>query len=356
MYMLFLALALASFTACIEAACVPDAPEELLAHAEIANHATVVQAFDQVRALLQKPYDGNITRDGLSVAVVHASSPTPVFSFNAGALKANETDQHPPNSADNAMTSDSIMRIASVTKNVAVASALILSRLSNHTATLDTPVRSLLPAFHLRGADWADGGSEITLGMLASHMSGVTRESFSTAFNQVLSTGRATADSIGELWAAQTVEVVIEQVGKAGLMFRPGERAAYSNAGIGILGAAVASYYNELTREDLTWSEVVEQELLEPLGMASSFLGPVPDGLVPRVSVPGGDNWADLVVGEGYRPAAGMWVGRSLVRRTMGCAVLTGCRARPTIWPNTSTASGSKTRRRWSRASTAAAH
>jgi hypothetical protein len=26
------------------------------------------------------------------------------------------------------------------------------------------------------------------------------------------------------------------------------------------------------------------------------------------VTVPGGDNWADLVVGEGYNPAAGMWV------------------------------------------------
>jgi hypothetical protein len=41
--------------------------------------------------------------------------------------------------------------------------------------------------------------------------------------------------------------------------------------------------------------------------MASSVR--VPDSLIPGITVPGGDNWADLVIGEGYNPAAGMWVG-----------------------------------------------
>ena len=145
--------------------------------------------------------------------------------------------------------------------------------------------------------------------MLGSHTSGVTRESFSTGFNQVLSTGKATADGIGALWANQTVENVIQGAGKTGLMFRPGERSAYSNVGVGILGAAVASYYNEITRQDLTWSQFATQELLEPLDMTHSFFGCVPDSLIPVVSVPGGENWADLVIGEGYNPAAGMWVG-----------------------------------------------
>lgn len=188
-------------------------------------------------------------------------------------------------------------------------SALILSRLSNYTVNLDTPIRHLLPSFHLQPADWQDGGREITLSMLASHMSGITRDSYSTGFNQVLNTGKVTADGIGELWGNQTVESMVEEIGKTGLMFRPGERAAYSNAGIGILGAAVASYYNEMTREDLTWSQLATQEMLEPLNMTHSFFGPVPDSLIPFASVPGGDNWADLVLGEGYNPAAGMWVG-----------------------------------------------
>ncbi|KAF2622503.1 beta-lactamase/transpeptidase-like protein [Macroventuria anomochaeta] len=299
-----LALVIASWA---RAACVPDVPEELLAYTPVLSHPAVLKAFERVEELLQKPYDDNVTRDALSFAIVHASSPTPIYTFNAGDLKFNETSLYPLNVTGNAITSDSIFRVASVTKNLAMASALILSRLSNHAITLDTPVRNLLPSFHLPPLDWADGGSDITLGMLASHTSGVTRESFSTNFNQVLSTGKATAEQIGALWADQTVESVVEGVGKTELMFRPGERSAYSNAGIGILGAAVASYYNEITRGNLTWSQLATQELLEPLNMTHSFIGPVFDSLIPFVTVPGGDNWADLVVGEGYDPAAGMW-------------------------------------------------
>jgi CubicO group peptidase (beta-lactamase class C family) len=134
------------------------------------------------------------------------------------------------------------------------------------------------------------------------------RESFSTGFNQVLHSGKATADSIGSLWANQTIKSVVEEIGRAALIFRPGERSAYSNAGIGILGAAVASYYNEITHEDLTWSQIVAREVFQPLNMMHSFFGVIPDVLIPNVSVPGGENWADLVLGEGYNPAAGMWV------------------------------------------------
>lgn len=301
------AFAVAGLASRIEAACVPDAPGDLLSNTWVLGHPGVVKALEEVGELLQKPYDDNVTRDGLSVAVVHASSSVPIFTFNAGSLKFNETTLHTSNTTDSMITSDSIFRVASVTKNFAMTSALILSRLSNSSITLDTPVRQLLPSFYLTTSDWTDGGSEITLGMLASHMSGVTRESFSTNFNQVLSTGKATADGIGELWAAQTVENVIEEVGKTSLMFRPGASSAYSNAGIGILGAAVASYYNKIKGDDLTWSEIAKQEILGPLNMTNSFLGPVPDSLIPSISVPGGDNWADLLIGEGYNPAAGMW-------------------------------------------------
>lgn len=291
------------------AACVPDVPQALLTHPQIVEHPVMLDAFNKVEEFLQKPYGGNATRDGLSFAIVHASSSTPIYTFNAGALKFNETLLYPTNATGNLITSDSIFRIASVTKNFVVASALVLSRLSENTVTLDTPVRTVLPSFHLPSLDWSDGGSEVTLGMLASHMSGITRESFSTNFNQVLNTGKATADSIGDLWAAQSVQNVVKEVGKTDLMFRPGERSAYSNAGIGILGVAVAAYYNELTCENRTWSELVSKEILKPLDMTHSFLGPVSDGLIPVLTIPGGDNWADLVIGEGYNPAAGMWVG-----------------------------------------------
>ncbi|KAJ4364771.1 hypothetical protein N0V95_000719 [Ascochyta clinopodiicola] len=300
-------LALVSFTRSTNAACVPDVPESVLDDSETLNHPAILEAFEEVGKALRKPFDANTTRDGLSFAIVHASSSRPIYTFNAGTLKFNETSLYSQNTTENTVTSDSVFRANSISKNFATTSALILSRLTNRTVTLDTPVRRLLPSFHLLPLDWEDGGRDVTLGMLASHTSGITRDSFSTGFNQVLSTGKVTANSIGALWANQTVESVVKEVGKTGLMFRPGERAAYSNAGIGILGAAVALYYNEITREDLSWSQFAGQEILEALNMTSSFFGSVPDSLVPSVTVPGGENWADLVLGEGYNPAAGLW-------------------------------------------------
>ena len=327
------------------AACVPDVPETLIANPAVLNHPAIVKTFKNIEHLLQKPYDDNVTRDGLAVAIVHASSPTPIYTFSAGILKFNETSLCPDDGTENTVNSDSIFRVASVTKNFAMASALVLSQSSNYTITLDSPVREFLPTFHLPTFDWKDGGSEITLGMLASHMSGVTRESFSTDFNQILSTGKATADSIGDLWASQTVQTVVEGVGKTDLMFRPGERSAYSNAGIGILGAAVAAHYNKLTGKNLTWSQMAAEEILKPLNMTHSFFGPVPDSLIPSLTVPGGDNWADLVVGEGYNPAAGMWVrSQSHNTRLLSPQLLINSRLQRTTSLNTSTASGSNPR------------
>ena len=92
--------------------------------------------------------------------------------------------------------------------------------------TLDSPVRRLLPSFALQPLDWADGGSDITLRMLASHTAGIPRESYSTDFNMLLGASKADAETIGARWAGQSAEVLIEGIARKGLMFRPGERAA----------------------------------------------------------------------------------------------------------------------------------
>jgi hypothetical protein len=54
------------------AACIPDVPEELLGDSQILDHPAILKAFDEVEKLLQKPYDDNITQDGLSFAIVCA--------------------------------------------------------------------------------------------------------------------------------------------------------------------------------------------------------------------------------------------------------------------------------------------
>jgi hypothetical protein len=131
------------------------------------------------------------------------------------------------------VTSDSIFRLMSISKNVAMASALVVenqlrrnSSSSSSLLTIDTPVRRLLPSFALPEGDWNAGGSEITLRMLASHTAGIPRESFSTGFNMVLSTGRADASTIGAAWAGETAQDVIDGIATKNLMFAPGQRAA----------------------------------------------------------------------------------------------------------------------------------
>jgi hypothetical protein len=111
-------------------------------------------------------------------------------------------------------------------------SALVVSNLAqtltNHHAglTLDTPVRHLLPSFGLPEKDWKDGGSEITLRMLASHTAGIPRESYSTGFNLMMSMGKADVATIGAKWAGQSAQDVIDGIAVRSLMFAPEQRAA----------------------------------------------------------------------------------------------------------------------------------
>ncbi|KAH7406772.1 beta-lactamase/transpeptidase-like protein [Phaeosphaeria sp. MPI-PUGE-AT-0046c] len=211
----------------------------------------------------------------------------------------------------NVVTSDSCFRIMSVSKNFAMASALVVSNLAQQSNSLalsmDTHVRQVLPDFSLHEQDWQDGGSEITLGMLASHTSGISRESYSTGFNLLLATGKADLATIGAGWAGATAKNVIEATAARRLMFAPGERAAYSNAGISILASSIAAHYNNISNSSLPWSSITTQELLAPLNMTHSFFGTIPQDLEPYIGIPGGNSWADLLIGEGYNPAAGMW-------------------------------------------------
>jgi CubicO group peptidase (beta-lactamase class C family) len=233
-----------------------------------------------------------------------------VFTFNHGTLKMNETDVE--GYRDDSVTSDSVFRIMSVSKNFAMSSAFVVSNLQNQTGHprlgLDTPLRMVLPEFALPERDWNDGGSEITIGMLASHTSGVPREIYSTGFNMILGTSKGDAPTIGAEWASVTAHEVVSRMATTKLMFAPGQRAAYSNVGAALIGAAAAAYYNKISNSSLSWSEITTKQVLTPLNMTHSFFGHIPQLLKHYIAIPGiGDPWTDLSVGEGYNPAAGMW-------------------------------------------------
>jgi CubicO group peptidase (beta-lactamase class C family) len=73
----------------------------------------------------------------------------------------------------------------------------------------------------------------------------------------------------------------------------------------------VTAYYNNMSHSELTWPQLVDREIFVPLNMTHSFFGALPLDLIADIGVPGGANWADLIVGLGYDPAAGMWVSES---------------------------------------------
>lgn len=228
-------------------ACVPDVPEKILWDPAVLKHPAVTSALQIVEQKLNELM--NTTGDALSLAIVgsdfstqvtykinpantheqaHASGQESVFAFNHGTLRMNETSD----STDNIVTSDSIFRVMSVSKNFAAFSALVVENLCESktdalaTFSLDTPVRAILPQFKLPEKDWHDGGKDITLRMLASHSSGIMREAYSTELNMVLGTSKVDVDMFEANFRSATPDGVLEYVKKNNLMFAPGQRAA----------------------------------------------------------------------------------------------------------------------------------
>jgi CubicO group peptidase (beta-lactamase class C family) len=141
----------------------------------------------------------------------------------------NETDNTSNKSTQ--VIGDSIFRVASVCKNFAMFSALLVENESRRQTILpelsmETPVRLLLPEFRLPQSDWDNGGRDITLLMLASHTSGLPRESHLTPFYMIMGEGKADAPTIGALWGNTTSAQVLEAAKNKNLMFAPGQRAA----------------------------------------------------------------------------------------------------------------------------------
>ncbi|KAI7774390.1 hypothetical protein LA080_008817 [Diaporthe eres] len=307
--LVLVAAILAFFSCLVSSACVPDVHSGLISDLAILQDEAVIAAFAQVQQNISSLFT-NTTSDGLSFAVVHASGPDLALAFNHGRLKMNDS------SGTDSITSDSVFRLASVSKNLAAISALAMQNVSRAMSaanpniqplSVDTPVRTVLPSFRLPEEDWLNGGSEITLSMLGTHSSGLTREGYSTTdFNMVTASGRASAAYIGAKWASVTPDDVVQYLSGRNLMFAPGQRAAYSNAGFAVLGAAVASYRSSLTGTNESWADYVQSDIFGPLGMTRSFFGPPAPDMAENLAVPGVANWVDLVV-DGYNPAGGMW-------------------------------------------------
>jgi CubicO group peptidase (beta-lactamase class C family) len=148
-----------------------------------------------------------------------------------------------------------IWPLASITKLFTAAAVMRLVELGE--LTVNTPVWSILP-------DFSGGGREdVRVRHLITHTAGLPYES----------------PAMGARLAAHaTTEALIDEAYETPLLFQPGSRFQYSDYAYGLAGRVVAVVAGQ------PFPEVVRTLVLEPMGLADTFMRPR-DGGSDRIAV-----------------------------------------------------------------------
>ncbi|WP_406107463.1 serine hydrolase domain-containing protein [Micromonospora globbae] len=181
--------------------------------------------------------------------------------------------------------------IGSVTKGMT--GMLLAHRAAGGAVRPDAPLSDALPQ--------VDGPTrEVTLAELASHRSGLPRLALGPIDLVRTAWTNLTA---GNPYGGWDAEWVVDAASDE----RPGDgrgRVHYSNVGVALLGQALAA------QAGTTYPELLDRELLRPLGMTRTVVATEPALLPPgrAVGTKLGGRPADPWVGGGYAPAGiGVW-------------------------------------------------
>lgn len=147
------------------------------------------------------------------------------------------------------MTEDTIFDLASLTKSIATAPA-VLQMYEQGRIQLDDPVQAYLPGFN---PDNDPRRARVTLRMLMTHTSGIA--------------GDLSLDGPWGLSSADKAEGLHRALG-AWVVFEPGERFHYSDINFILLGAIVEKLTGELI------DTYVQQNVFTPLGMRDTHYLP----------------------------------------------------------------------------------
>ncbi|TDC38381.1 class A beta-lactamase-related serine hydrolase [Micromonospora sp. 15K316] len=175
----------------------------------------------------------------------------------------------------------------------ALTGMLLAHRASAGAVRPDDPLSAALP--QVTGAT-----REVTLAELASHRSGLPRLATSPAD---LLTTVWTNITAGNPYARWNTDRLIDAAGDK----RPGDgrgEVHYSNFGVSLLGQALAA------QAGTGYPELLDRELLRPLGMTHTVVATDPAGLPPDRATGAklGGRTADPWLGSGYAPAGiGVW-------------------------------------------------
>ena len=140
-------------------------------------------------------------------------------------------------------TADSLYRVGSVSK--LFTDLAVMQLVEEGKIDLDADVAVLLPTYAVKNP-YSD---KITLRRVMSHRAGLVREPpIGNYFDPEQPTQLATTESLN----------------RTSLVYQPGTRTKYSNAGIGLAGAVVETITGQ------SFEDRVQQTILKPLGMSSS--------------------------------------------------------------------------------------
>ena len=149
-------------------------------------------------------------------------------------------------------TADSLLRLCSLTK--IFTSDLLAKLIADHTLRLDTPLQSLAPG-HILVPE--KNGRTITLGDLATHTSGLPRETGPAPRD----TPHFTFPDFAQRWS---------RLPSQHLRTTPGTAAAYSNVGFDLLADALQSAAHE------SYPQLLATRTLNPLAMHATTFTPTP--------------------------------------------------------------------------------
>lgn len=182
--------------------------------------------------------DGKVV--GMSVGVVHGDQ---VWTFGLGRVDKDH---------DSVPTSSTVYEIGSISK--VFTTTLLAEMIERGEVQLEEPVEALLP----EGTSMpAHGDRKITLLDLATHASGLPR----------LPTNLPIGNPQNP-YAAYTIPHLYEFLSKHELKRAPGERSAYSNLGMGLLGHALAC------RAGMSYEDLIIDRIAGPLQMPDTRVEP----------------------------------------------------------------------------------
>jgi len=157
------------------------------------------------------------------------------------------------------MTRETIFDLASLTKNIATTTAILLLA-EDGAIALDDPVAKHLPSFAERGKE------EVTLRHLLTHSSGL--KPWRGFHEQLIQKERKTGER--SLGTVEGRDWILDRVLRSGLVHEPGEAAVYGDLDFIALGALI----EEVTKQP--FEAFCEERIFQPLGMKQTRFLPLP--------------------------------------------------------------------------------